>query len=67
MSEQRTAQLRALEGLRVSLALADGSRIDDCQLVSAGRSGMRTVWIHSNGFDVFIQRADVLDVWEPAA
>jgi hypothetical protein len=66
MSEQQMVGLRALEGLRVSVALADGSRIDDCQLVSAGRGGQRTVWVHSNGIDVFVQRADLLDVWEPA-
>lgn len=67
MSEQQMVHLRSFEGLRVSLALADGSRIDDCQLVSAGRNGTRTVWVHSNGIDVFIQRADLLDVWESAS
>jgi hypothetical protein len=43
------AQLRALQGRRVSLALSDGGRIDDAQLIWAGRPGLRTVWVFSNG------------------
>ncbi|HEV7863468.1 MAG TPA: hypothetical protein VGR20_12230 [Acidimicrobiia bacterium] len=55
-----------LEGRRVSIALADGSRIDDSQLVSAGRHGLGTVWLVVNGTDNFIPLDDVLDVWEPS-
>jgi hypothetical protein len=58
--------LRVLEGRQVSLSLRDGSRIDDCQLVSAGRSTTETLWVFTNGQDVFIHLGDVLDVWEPA-
>jgi hypothetical protein len=60
--------LRPLEGRHVSLALTDGSRIDDCQLVSAGRGRTTRVWIFANGVDAFVPVADIADVWEcPAA
>jgi hypothetical protein len=60
--------LQLLEGQQVSVALCDGARIDDCQLVSAGRTTTNTLWLFSNGADVFVSLGDVLDVWEaPAA
>jgi hypothetical protein len=59
-------ELRTFEGHQVCLALADGSRIDDCSLVSAGRSRARRVWLFVNGLDVFIRPADVVAVWESA-
>ena len=43
--------LRQWEGRQVSLALADGSRIDDCQLVSAGQNAAGTLWLFANGAD----------------
>jgi hypothetical protein len=55
-----------LEGLRVSVALTDGSRLDDCELVSAGRVGRATLWLFVNGSDVFVPVADVTDAWEAA-
>jgi hypothetical protein len=62
---QRLAPLmRALEGRQVSIALTDGSRIDDCQLISAGRPGTPTLWLYDNGSDRFLTLADVRDVWE---
>jgi hypothetical protein len=67
MSKHRIIQLRALEGRRVSLALADGSRIDDGQLVSAGRPQLQTIWVFVNGNDTFLPLRDVLDVWEPVS
>lgn len=39
---------------------------DDCQLVSALRARTETVWLFSNGDDLFVSVADVLDVWEVA-
>ena len=54
-----------LEGRRVSLALTDGSRIDDCELVSAGH-GAATLWLYVNGGDVFVPVANVTDAWEAA-
>ena len=51
--------LRQWEGRQVSVALADGSRIDDCQLVSAGRSAAGTLWLFTNGADLFVALDDV--------
>jgi hypothetical protein len=60
--------LKPLEGRHVSLALTDGSRIDDCQLVSAGRGRAQRVWIFANGADEFVPVSDIADIWEcPAA
>jgi len=52
------------EGRRVCLALRNGSRIDDCQLVSAGRVSTETLWLFSNGIDVFVPIRQVIDLWE---
>ena len=54
-----------LEGRRVSVALTDGSRIDDCELVSSGH-GRTTLWLFVNGSDVFVPMAEVIDAWEAA-
>jgi hypothetical protein len=54
-----------LEGQSVSVALANGSRIDEAMLVSLGRSTARTVWLYSNGADVFVPVADIVDLWQP--
>lgn len=59
-----TIRLHALEGRQVSVALCDGSRIDDCQLVAAPRAGTTTLWLFSNGDDLFVCTGDVVDVWE---
>ena len=55
---------QALEGRRVCVALRDGSRIDDCQLVSVGQLSTGTMWLFTNGMDVFVSSRQVLDVWE---
>jgi hypothetical protein len=59
--------LRALEGRHVGLALSDGSRIDECQLVSAGRGHVERVWICVDGTDRFLAARDIRDAWESAA
>lgn len=59
--------LQLLEGQQVSVALRDGARIDDCQLVSAGRATTSTLWLFSNGTDLFVSLGDVIDVWETQA
>ncbi len=61
-----SSSLHGLEGRQVSVALRNGSRIDDCQLVSAPRVRTETVWLFSNGDDVFVSLGDVIDVWEVA-
>jgi hypothetical protein len=58
--------LRSLEGRRVGLALRGGDRIDDGQLVSAGRGPVKTLWIFADGADTFVPLDDVLDLWEAA-
>ncbi len=60
-------RLRSLEGRQVSLALADGSRIDDVQLVSAGRPPLETIWVVVSGMDTFLSVAQVVAAWEPVS
>jgi hypothetical protein len=50
----------------VSVALADGSRIDDAELVSVGRARSRTLWLFSNGDDLFVPVDDVIELWAAA-
>ena len=56
--------LRELEGREVSLALADGSRLDAVTLISAGRGRTPTVWLFAQGIDVFLPRRCVIAAWE---
>jgi hypothetical protein len=63
--ERVTSLIGHLEGRRVSVALADGSRLDDCELVSAGH-GAETLWLFVNGDDMFVPVASVTDAWEAA-
>lgn len=58
---------RSLEGRQVSVALADGTRMDDCQLVSAGRGDVKTLWVFTNGSDAFVPLSAVRDLWEIVA
>ena len=60
-----TSSLHGLEGRQVSVSLSNGSRIDDCQLVSA-RVRTETLWLFSNGQDLFVPVDDVIEVWEVA-
>jgi hypothetical protein len=64
MTKQRVLSLKSMEGRQVSVALRDGGRIDDCQLVSSGRCRLGSLWLFSNGEDVFVPLSDVIDVWE---
>ena len=65
MTDDRLHSLtRDLEGHRVGVALADGSRLDDCQLVSAGRHRAGSLWLYANGVDTFVTMLDVTDLWE---
>jgi hypothetical protein len=64
MTEKQQADLSSLEGRRVSVALRDGSRIDDSQLVSAGRGGVGTLWLFTSGTDTFVPHEEVVDLWE---
>ena len=62
----RLSQLRELEGRQVSLALADGSRIDDASLVSVGPGRTMKVGIFTNGHDIFVDLSEVMDLSEAA-
>jgi hypothetical protein len=66
MSPSTLRTLRHLEGRHVALALTDGSRLDDCELVSAARRGSGTLWLVDCGDDRFVPVADVIEVWETA-
>jgi hypothetical protein len=67
MSRPQHSEPALLEGHRVSVALRDGSRIDDCQLVSAGRGRIPSLWLYTNGADAFFSIDDVVAIWEVAA
>ena len=56
--------LRDLEGREVSLALANGSRLDAVRLISAGWGRTPTIWVYAAGIDVFLPRPQVIDAWE---
>jgi hypothetical protein len=58
---------KSLEGRRVSVALRDGSRIDDSHLISAGGHRAPSLWLFTNGVDRFVALDDVVDLWEARA
>jgi hypothetical protein len=64
MADRQMRNLRLIEGQRVSIALRDGTRIDDCDLVSSGRNRLDNLWLFVNGEDVFVARSDVVDLWQ---
>lgn len=61
MTREQRRGLRQLEGHKVGLALTDGSRIDDADLVSARGTSL---WLFSNGEDAFVRADHVVEVWE---
>ena len=67
MSPGQISQLKLLEGRQVGVALTDGTRIDDAQLVSSGRGQVHNLWVFTNGVDAFVPLPEVVDVWEAAA
>jgi hypothetical protein len=42
--------------------LIDGTRLDACSLVSAGRASVRTLWVLADGGDTFIPIDEVGDI-----
>lgn len=60
MNAERHFQLRRLEGAGVHIALTDGSRLDDVNLVSTRG---RNLWIFDGGKDIFVPLTDVVDFW----
>jgi hypothetical protein len=62
-SAEGLTALRQYQGRRVSISLVDGTVLSECLLVSAGRGGVQTTWVFTEGADVFIRRADVAEIW----
>jgi hypothetical protein len=62
-SRRGASALVAYEGRRVSIALADGSFIDGCELVSVGRGCAATIWVVTPAGDMFIPVIEVVGVW----
>ena len=60
MTVEKRRELRGFEGSSVSLALADGSRLDDVSLISARGTSL---WIFAGGEDRFVPVAAVIDAW----
>jgi hypothetical protein len=58
MTAEQKRGLRRLEGHKVHLALVDGSRIDDADLISARGA---TLWLFSNGDDAFVPVDEVIE------
>lgn len=63
MSQQQDWTTHSIDGRQVHVALRDGTRIDDCQLVSSGRNSVDTLWLFADGEDVFVPFEDVIDLW----
>jgi hypothetical protein len=66
MTKRQRSGLRSLEGRQVGVALADGSRLDGCTLVSAGRGRSGTAWFWTGRADVFLPLSSLVDIWEMA-
>ena len=67
MAEQTTTNLRSYEGEQINIALRDGTRLDDCNLVSGGRNRLDNLWLFVNGEDLFVPRCDVVDIWQTSS
>ena len=65
VAERRRARLRALQRQRVTVALRNGTRIDDARLVSACSGRRQSLWLFDNGADRFVALLDdVLELWD---
>jgi hypothetical protein len=62
VTAEELAELRRHEGELVDVLLVDGSRIEGSLLVSAGRRGMRTVWVVAGDDDLFVPAVDLAGV-----
>jgi hypothetical protein len=64
LSPHTLSTIRRLEGRHVGVQLADGSRIDDCELVSAARRAHGTLWLLVGDDDRILPLDDVENLWE---
>jgi len=46
------------------VALSNGDRLDDCDLVAAPRGRTNRLWLFTAGIDLFVPLADVVAMWE---
>jgi len=53
----------SIDGRQVNVALRDGTRIDDCQLIAIRRGGIDILWLFADGEDHFIACDNVLGLW----
>ena len=63
MCPQTLRSFRHLEGRHVCVSLCDGSRLDHCELVSAGRGAAATLWLHDGQDDRMVAADDVVELW----
>lgn len=59
-------QVQKLEGQHVIVALANGSTLADCTVVSAGRGRTTSLWLLYNGNDLFVPFSDIVEVCPPS-
>jgi hypothetical protein len=48
----------------VNLSLVNGSRLEGAEVVSAGRGGLSSLWLESDGADLIIEVAEIRDILE---
>jgi hypothetical protein len=60
---QAPAPFRNLEGRRVRVSLANGAQLD-VEVISAGRGRITSLWLDLDGADLFVEKAEVLDIQE---
>lgn len=53
---------KRLEGTCVTLRLHDGSLMDDCEVISAGRAGVSTLWVLAHDVDCFVPVDEILEI-----
>ena len=61
MTAEHLHELTHLAGRRIHISLADGTRLDDCELVLVSPFKL---WVFINGRDAFVNLKRVTDVWE---
>lgn len=55
--------LRGIEGRQVTVMLTDGTRFDDCHLVSVGRLWARSVWLAKGDADLFVSPDEIANIF----
>jgi hypothetical protein len=44
--------------------LADGSQLDDVELISAGRGNVNSLWLNRQGIDVIVKKGEISELHE---